>query len=193
MIPPTVHRIAIGTIPETYETYWQAWQQLHPGWTFKTWTPPFNPDDWELGQYFEEASCPSQMSDFLRWEIIWREGGIYTDWDVEPHRPFDSWLEQDFFIGTEDGSTFSPGLFGAEPEHHAVRKVVERYHAHEWDRLPATTGPQLVSRVLRDLTLTVVPQRLFYPYHYNETADIASKYPDAYSTHHWGHSWKGIQ
>jgi mannosyltransferase OCH1-like enzyme len=192
-VPKLLHRIAIGEVPPKYEEYWGKWQELHPTWEFRTWVPPFHPEDWETGQFFEEASHPSQLSDFLRWEIIHSEGGVYTDWDVEPYRAFDSWLEHDFFIGTEDGSTLSPGLFGAVPKHPGCRAVIDSHLAHEWGTNPATSGPQTVSRVLGvQPGIHVVPQKLFYPYHYTEMSKADQSWPDAYSAHHWGHSWKNV-
>jgi len=40
LIPHTFHRIWLGSkpIPEEAERYWQAFQELHPGWDFRTWT-----------------------------------------------------------------------------------------------------------------------------------------------------------
>jgi mannosyltransferase OCH1-like enzyme len=198
MVPKLIHRVAIGTVPEAYETYWQKWQTLHPGWQFKTWTDPDPALYPNLGVFFELASCESQLSDFMRWEIVYNEGGVYTDWDVEPYRPFDTWLEHDFFIGTEDGNTYSPGLFGAARAHPAVKAMIDAYHKtdkygnRQWGTNPSTTGPQIVSRTLQwQSGVHLVPKQLFYPYHYSE-ADPGT-YGDAYSAHHWGHSWKGVQ
>jgi mannosyltransferase OCH1-like enzyme len=193
MIPSVVHRIAIGPVPDKYEEYWQRWQELHPEWTFKTWTEPFNPDEWETGQFFAEASCASQMSDFLRYEIVWREGGIYTDWDVEPYKRFDRFLEHPFFIGTEDNAHLSPGLFGAEPGHPATRACIDSHLARQWTTNPSTTGPLTATRVLRGRAdVTVVPRELFYPYHYTQMYLAGARFPDAYSAHHWGYSWSEV-
>lgn len=194
MIPRIVHRVAIGEVPEQYDDYWAEWQELNPDWEFKSWTGPFDPDDWELGRYHGQASCPSQLSDFLRWEIIWREGGIYTDWDVQPLKPVAEWeYDGQFFIGTEDNKHLSPGLFAATQGHEAVRACIREFGKEEWTRNPSSTGPQLSTRVLKGRSdVYVVSKYLFYPYHYSEMHRAGWSFPDAYAVHHWGHSWADV-
>lgn len=189
-IPRIIHRVAIGTPPDEYETFWQGWQTLHPGWEFHSWDGTEN-EQWELAEFHERASCPSQLSDLLRWEIIWKYGGIYTDWDVEPFKPFTPFLQHDFFVGTEDRIYISPGLFGAIPRHPAVRACIDWLKLGKWNEHPPTTGPDMATGVLkRRDDVTVVDSPLFYPYHHDQMWMKNLEFPRAYSAHHWGQSWK---
>ena len=55
------------------------------------------------------------LSDYLRLLIVYKEGGIYFDVDVEVVRPIDELLENQAFFGFETKDYINTGLgFGAE-------------------------------------------------------------------------------
>ena len=41
---------------------------------------------------FWKALKPVQRADIFRYVVIWEEGGVYADLDVEPVKPIDSWM-----------------------------------------------------------------------------------------------------
>jgi hypothetical protein len=197
-IPPTLHRVLVGGYDpgSTSHYWWERFASLHPTWQFKTWSDPVNPSDWETGHLFGSCRSGAQVADLLRLEILWREGGVYVDSDIEPLSSLDHLLDSGFFIGTEDGKSLSSGVIGASAGHAAVRALLDR--VLEYDELPITapenetTGPKMISRVLeaRD-DIFVLPREVFYPYNprlpFAATPDIRSRH--AVLVHHWEASW----
>lgn len=98
MIPKTIHYIWLGTNEpdERVKRCMQSWQILKEnGWTIKKW------DDSCL-QLFElpkvvlaalEHKKYAFASDWLRLRILYSEGGLYFDTDVEVFKGFDDLLK----------------------------------------------------------------------------------------------------
>lgn len=94
MIPQVFHRIWLGSKPRPpmFDEFWDGFHDLHPKWSFFTWT---DADDysWLVNEeLFRTRSTPSGQSDVLRIELLERFGGVYLDCDMEPLRPFDGLL-----------------------------------------------------------------------------------------------------
>ncbi len=55
------------------------------------------------------------VPDYARFDIIYNEGGIYMDTDVEILKPLDNLLSLHGFMGFEEGNYINGGIgFGAE-------------------------------------------------------------------------------
>lgn len=68
------------------------------------------------------------LSDLARLMIIYSEGGIYFDTDVEVVRPFDDLLKYDLFIGFEEDSVVNTGQgFGAVGHNEMVLEMMRGY------------------------------------------------------------------
>ena len=125
-IPRILHRVWVGKnpIPEIYQDYWRGWQEKHPGWEFHTWTdeniPPL-PDP----QQFALSLNPAMQSDFVRYEVVRRHGGVYIDTDFECLKNLEPLLEGvDFMTGWEtNGKFLAGGLFGSTPDHSLAAKL----------------------------------------------------------------------
>lgn len=64
------------------------------------------------------------MSDYARLDIIYNEGGIYLDTDVELIRSLDTLLSNNSFMGMEFAGQVATGLgFGAEKHHKFIKKI----------------------------------------------------------------------
>ena len=68
------------------------------------------------------------VSDYARLDIIYNEGGIYLDTDVELIRSLDTLLSNNSFMGMEFAGQVATGLgFGAEKHHKFIKKNMEIY------------------------------------------------------------------
>jgi mannosyltransferase OCH1-like enzyme len=93
-IPKIIHQTwKTTTIPEKWKRSQEAWISLYPGWTYKLWTDIDNLElvDREFPQYsemFKNFEYDIQRADFIRYVILYKYGGIYSDLDIVPLQPF---------------------------------------------------------------------------------------------------------
>lgn len=201
MIPKKLHRVAIGSVPEQFENYWNEWKELHPGWTFYSWESPIDPNQWQLGYRFSSIKSFSQLADFISLEAVYKHGGVYVDWDTQALKAIDPLLnETDCWFGSEDDRHFSHGIFGSIAGHPAIEACIKELESTSLDGEPNnTSGPGMLTKVLgvRE-DVTKLPKNYFYPISgslYVEYAQInkelmIKKFPNSYTIHHWAHSWK---
>lgn len=149
-IPNVIHFIWLGPKPfpaESVENV-RSWIAHHPDWEFKFWTdrqrlPPCAEMEVVYVQDFPFAFLQScyessqnygEKSDVLRFEILYREGGLYVDHDASCLKSFDRLhAVYDFYCGLEAphppvvglNITVGNGVIGARPEHPVIGKVLE--------------------------------------------------------------------
>ena len=205
MIPKVLHRIWVGgSMPKAYEKYGEQWEKLHPGWSFRLWTDEDFKSGWLANQdLFDEAeryvashAVGQFRSDVARYEILHRFGGVYVDCDVEPLKNFDELLNAEAFAGWEQegmfvGNTVIGGVVSAKFWEKMIAETAGSARANRGKAATWISGPRVVTRVYSEMrdSLTVYPQKFFFPYSYKELSSSPElrKYPDSYSVHHWGH------
>lgn len=205
MIPRILHRVCSREVPARYAYYWHRWGQLHPAWELRTWwLDPWPADDppFELSEKIEPwlaMGWPGFGSGQLRYEVLLRYGGVFTDWDVEPLRPLDELCSHPAFIGKEDGDALCDALMGCEPGHAGFRHAVDLalnanmgLQPHIYGGYHGIAGPALERRA----DVSLLASRAFYPYHYSEPSregeDWHALSPESFAVHHWAHSWSGL-
>lgn len=194
MIPPIFHRVVPADVPPQFDAWWRRFQQLHPRWLFVTWQDPLDPTAFELSWLWDRCTAGAQLAGLVRLEVVWRFGGVYVDMDFEPRRPFDPLLDNQLFIGTEDGTVLTDAVFGAEARHPGLRAAIDAFHNGFWSPNPSVTGPLHTTAHLRGRDdVTVVPTDRFYPYLWIEPERASEPFPDAYAIHRWNHSWRNWQ
>jgi hypothetical protein len=205
MIPKVLHRIWVGgTMPDQYRQYGEAWEKLHPGWSFRLWTDEDFRDGWLTNQYlfdnaekYVPADAVGQFrSDVARYEILYRFGGVYVDCDVEPLKNFDELLDVEAFAGWEQtslyvGNTVIGGVPGAEFWGQMIGAVSDASKENKGKAATWLSGPRVVTRLHNSINsnLTIYPQKYFFPYSYKDlnNSPELKQYLEAYSVHHWGH------
>lgn len=203
MVGPTpliFHRIWLDPhrddpIPDEFESYWRRFAVLHPTWELKTWSDPRQLEFLLCPAEFNAAQTHAGRSDILRYEILYRFGGVYVDTDVEPLRPFDELLGHEPFIGWEDERLLCPTVMGSPPGHAALGTLLEALPAwfRKYRGAPPNrqTGPYFVTRYLRGRSdVRLLPPVTFYPTHWSEKARLGGPYPDeSYAEHKWAAGW----
>jgi mannosyltransferase OCH1-like enzyme len=197
VIPPTFHRIWLDEpMPERYESYWDRFIELHPGRDFVTWNDSTQLDWMRCKSEFSSAKTWAGKSDVLRYELLWKFGGIYVDTDVEPLRPFDELFDDPRpFIGWEDSNLLCPTVMGAPPKHPAIGELLDelpRWFRRFRNAAPnRQTGPYFVTRYLRGRAdVRRLDPDAFYPVGWWEKARLGGPYPDrSFAVHHWDAGW----
>ncbi len=131
MIPRVIHYCWFGhrPLPRLARRCVASWQRHFPGYEIRRWdetnydvnTIPYTREAYAQGKY-------AFVSDFARFDILYRHGGLYFDTDVEVIRPFDDLLAIGPFMGMEEAIGVAPGLgLGAEAGHPLYKEVLELY------------------------------------------------------------------
>ncbi len=227
-IPKVVHFIWLGprSFPRTSVENVRMWMKHHPDWTFKFWTdreriPPcknmecvlIQPSHFDfLEEHYESSENWGEKSDILRYEILFREGGVYSDHDANCLRSFDDLHHSyDFYGGLEvphdevAGYTISAGIgiIGAKPHHPLIKGCIQAVE-ERWDEMgkkfsekdPMTQALRVMHRTYIALTASlqknldlnqnrdiVFPASYFYP---------KDDLEPVYSFHYYGTTWNNL-
>lgn len=137
MIPKIIHYCWFGgnPLPDSAEKCIASWKKYFPNYEIKEWNE--TNFDIHLMPYVEEAyklRKYAYVSDVARFWILYHNGGIYFDTDVEVIKSFDDILKYGAFMGqeknipTEKSVNVAPGLgLGVEIGHPFYKKVLEHY------------------------------------------------------------------
>jgi len=85
MIPKKIHQVWLGDkpLPDHMKEWAEEWKALYPDFEYKLWTSnDFRENQWT--KICEEYNMYDYLSDWVRANIIYQEGGIYIDTDVKP-------------------------------------------------------------------------------------------------------------
>jgi mannosyltransferase OCH1-like enzyme len=195
-IPKIFHRIWLGKqqMPDEFVWYGETWAKHHPDWTMLLWTDENLPDLINQ-QEFLLAETTSYKSDILRYEVIYRYGGIYIDTDLECLRNIEPLLKGvHAFAAQENAHILCAAIFGAEQGHPLMADLVswlsDSFRRNRHLSNSEQTGPRFfTSMVARHPETVVFEAKLFYPYHWSEKWRKGQTFPDAYAIHHWSGSW----
>lgn len=180
-IPHIIHFIWLGPkpFPETSIQNLRSWKKWHPDWKICFWTDSTLRDvpldgmekhlideiDMDhLRPYLARTSNFGEQSDLVRYALLWQQGGIYVDHDVECMQPFDLFTETcDFFAslcpprqfaGIQTRIHLANCLIGARKWHPIMMASME--HAkRRWDAVEAEfSGNDTGTRIARVINRT---------------------------------------
>ena len=207
MIPKKIHYCWFGgaEIPEKDRRCMDSW---------KKWCPDYKIIEWNEGNYdvnrcayMAEAYQEKKwgfVSDFARFDIVFREGGFYLDTDVELIKSLDPLCDQTAYLGFEDARHVNSGIgFGAQAGCALIGGLRDMYFDLSFRRedgtLNLTPTPQYITEylcgkgLLPDNTMQTVEGVRIYPSEYFSPKDYISgkvKCTDnTISIHHYNASW----
>ncbi|HEY5342673.1 MAG TPA: glycosyltransferase [Solirubrobacteraceae bacterium] len=195
-IPRTIHRIWIGgeAMPAEHERFGTTFAQRHPDWEMRLWTEEDLPALGITETDRRHVRTRSELSNLMRYEILYRFGGIYVDTDFECLRSLTPLLRGiAAFTALELPGRTATGILGSVPDHPVFARAAQQARltlgegAHSAD----ANGPYFFSLLLeQESNVAIFPARLFYPYLWNEPERRDETFPDAYAVHHWAMSWR---
>lgn len=216
MIPKIIHYCWFGRnpLPELAIKCIASWKKYLPEYEIKEW----NEDNFDVNMipYIEEAYSAKKyafVSDYARFWILYKYGGLYFDTDVEVIKPFDEIVNKGPFMGcetaTDNNGTLpikvAPGLGLGAPANMEIYKVFLDYYDSQHFIGPNgtmntnTTVVDHISSVLRKHglvntneiqkvgELTIYPREYFCPIDVNTNRLHIT--PKTYSIHHYAGSW----
>lgn len=215
MIPPIIHYCWFGKkpIPKEFKKYIQTWYKYLPDFQIKQWNEsnydvnciPFSKEAYSVGKY-------AYVSDYARLKILYENGGIYLDTDVEIIKGLKEVIDRGAWMAIEKHNNtpeahdmVNLGLgFGVEPHNIIIKEIMSYYENTHYifpdghiEQIPIVP---ITSKVLKKYGLkplcdapydcggiTIYPWEYFCPMEYlSNKLEIT---PNTCSIHHYSATW----
>lgn len=131
-IPRKIHYCWFGgkEIPDHLKRYMESWHKYCPDYEIIRWDE--SNYDISKNQYMREAyECKKWafVSDYARLDIVFNEGGVYLDTDVELLNSLDRLLKDEMFCGFSCNFQIAIGVgFGAVKKHLLIKEMRDYYN-----------------------------------------------------------------
>ncbi len=157
MIPKKIHYCWFGQkhIPQEFQKYIESWKKYLPDYEIIKWDE--SNFDIHCNRFVEgayQAKKYAYVSDFARFSILKKYGGVYFDTDVEIIKPLDDILATGPYMGEEGIGRVAAGLgMAMEPEMDFLKEVVDFYdqmgfHISDKTKAKSITVVNIVTNVL---------------------------------------------
>lgn len=185
-----------------------SWKKLCPDYKIVEW----NEDniDISMSVYTKEAYDEKKwafVADYVRLYIIYNEGGIYLDTDVELTRSLDNLLKFDSFFALQTDNYVATGLgFGAKKGNKYVKQMLEDYNGIHFKRndgsYDLTPCPVRNTESIIDLFSKMIDKKKVFVYQnnailssdffcpYDSTTGKMTKTNNTYGIHWYSASWR---
>lgn len=181
MIPKIIHYCWFGgnPLPELARKCIDSWKKYCPDYEIKRWDETnFDVNCCDYVREVYEAKMWAFVSDYARFKILYENGGVYFDTDVELIKPIDDIIEEGPFMGLErsDKVAVAPGLgLATNAGLGLAKEVLESYHISHFEK--DTNG--LYETVVTRVTNIILKHGDIYPDKITEVAGITI-YPSEY-------------
>lgn len=208
MIPKIIHYcwFGRGEFSPAIRMCIDSWRKFCPEYEIKCWNEDNSPMNlsWVSEAYKHRKFA--FMADYVRFYVLYHEGGVYMDTDMLLTKPIDEFLQEKAFIGREDQYNTSMGIIGCVKGHPFCKMCLDYYDQCKFDMVHPPIITRFITPLLFDfgfsevdenqhLTngLTIYKSEYFYPIHYSQEFDLSDVYsyakPNTYGIHLWNKSW----
>ena len=209
MIPKIIHYCWFGGKPldRLGQTCLDSWKKFFPDYEIREWNEsnfdvnavPYVAEAYRCGKY-------AFVSDYVRFWVLYRYGGLYFDVDVEMIGKIDDIIARGNFMAYEHGMSIAPGLgLGLEAGNALVKKVLDEYEESHFIVDGRMQMSRTVVNVVSELLLPLGVERVkdgidrigdIYIYHpdyfspLNHRTDVLMITENSRAIHHYDASWK---
>ncbi len=207
LIPKKIHYCWFGGAamsPEMQKCL-ESWQRFCPDYEIIRWDETnYDIKKYKFTQQAYELKKWAFLSDMARLDILYENGGIYLDTDVELIRNLDDMLYQPGFCGIEKWGVLNSGGGCGAIRHNSMiaemlefRKQISLLYLDDCSNMESSGYyesvpfirlgyvPNNTLQVVRDMV--IYPSDVFHPYDYMTKKCIISE--NTYSIHHFSESW----
>ena len=152
--------------------------------------------DTPLLRYLHRKKLWAFLSDYLRLRILYEQGGVYLDVDVEAVRSFGPLLRYPLFLGYESAGRLNSAVIGSRKGHPFLRVCMELMETRFAEGRPLMIAPEVMTAAHARFSDGVVclPEEAFYPfnpYDSGRAPEAASGFGEGtYAVHHWQKQWR---
>ena len=197
MIPKKLHYIWFWTKekPEYFQSFLASWKKYCPDYEIierneKNYDIKKNPYLYE--QYLKKNYAFA--SDYARFDIIYQEGGIYLDTDVEILQSLDPLLDQKWFTGFQDIFYVWGSIFWAQKWNPILKDILNFYETRK-SRIIITYSFEKIlkkywlkknnNQIHKLWKFTIYPSEYFYPYAFFHSPKEMKITKNTYAIHHF--------
>ena len=157
-----------------------SWRKKNPSFDFKIWgNKDLEDKDWFFKDLISAWMTKeiNGAADLMRWEILYKYGGIALDADSKCINPLEDWLFKNDLFAAWENELKSPhliatGAMGASKKHPFIKSVIDDivndkniFDGMAWQKV----GPLRLTNTYRNKgknCMTIYPSHYFYPNHY---------------------------
>lgn len=217
MIPKKIHYCWFGRqpLPEAAQKCIASWRKYLPDYEIKEW----NEDNFDVNSIpytsqAYEANKYAFVSDYARFKILYENGGLYFDTDVEVIKPIDDIIEKGPFLGfeinpctTRPAGAVNPGLGMGANSGMSIYNSILDYYSHlnfikedglyNTDAVVNITTRELAKAGMKEITgIQTVKDIMIYPADFfNPFDDITNRLnitTNTRSIHWYTKSWMKV-
>lgn len=209
MIPKTIHYFWFGNnpLPSLAQKCIDSWKKYCPDYEIKRWDE--TNFDVNMCEYVKEAYAAKKwayVSDYARFYILNKYGGVYLDTDVELLKPIDNILKQGpfFALETDEYDSLNPGIGMATYVNNVFYKKIlndynnSHYLTKEGIEINLPVGKRVATFLKRDGLknvkgiqridgINIYPKEYFCPLNYFTGELQLTK--NTVAIHHYAASW----
>lgn len=208
-IPKVIHYCWFGgnPLPELAKKCIESWRKFCPDYEIVEWNE--NNYDVNVCDYTREAYKEKKwafVSDYARFDVLNKYGGVYFDTDVELIKPIEDIVDRGPFTGKEDeaGTRVAPGLaLGSYAGFPLFEEIIDYYKCQHFitdNGYNQKTIVMYMTEILKKYNykpsnecdkineLIIYPKRYFCPMDYY-TGELSIT-EETRSIHHYTESWK---
>ena len=141
-------------------------------------------------------------ADVMRWEILYKYGGIALDADSKCVNPLEDWLLNNDLFAAWENELVRPGLIAtgamaANKKHPFIKSVIDDiindkniFDGYAWEKV----GPIRLTRTYRNKgknCMTIFPSHYFYPNHFTGTKYLGKGH--IFADQAWGSTKKNYK
>ena len=205
-IPKVINYCWFGgsPLPDDVKKCINSWKKYCPDYEIRQW----NETNFDLNicSYVREASKMKKwafVSDYARFWILYKYGGLYMDTDVEVIKNLDQLLVHKSFSGFENEKEIPTGIMASEPKLDIFRYLLNYYKDRKFIKedgtIDNTTNVIIITSMMLEKGLkpnntlqtvedfTIYPKEYFCPVEYSTKKKKATK--NTYTIHWFAGSW----
>lgn len=209
MIPKVIHYCWFGRkpLPQSALKCIDSWKRYLPGYQIIRWDEdnfdvdivPYTSEAYSVGKY-------AFVSDYARFWVLYKYGGLYFDVDVELIAGIDDIIRRGNFMGYEAGMSVAPGLgLGLEPQSDIAGRLLDEYLTTHF----LVDGKMMISRTVVNIATEIMSESgvvnvmpgvdrikdvfVYYPEYFsplNHKTGVLTLTRNSRSIHHYDASWK---
>lgn len=201
MVVKKIHQIWVGPkpLPGDSEKFMTTIKELHPEYEYKLWTDAdLTAENFSTLPYIKSTKVYAQKADIMRYEILYRHGGIYLDTDFQVIKALDPLLTHDLVVCNEDlnvNKYMSNSFIYSIAGHPSLKKCVDHIKSCKlgggfFRPVNVQTGPWYFRRCISLVGARILPTKTMFPIHCSKRGKIPSQWdPETFGAHHWYKSW----
>lgn len=207
-IPKVLHYCWFGgkAKPELVKKCMETWKERLPDYNIEEWNEKnFDVEAFDFTRKAYKMKKWAFVADYCRLWVLYNNGGVYLDTDVEVIKNMDYLLNQTAFAGVENGIEINVAIWGCKKNDAFVRQILDYYDDLNYDDFKEDISkiaiPQIVTQIakgegyivsnsiqkLKNETM-IYPKEYFYPKNQSWEKPIISE--NTYTVHHYEGSWR---